>query len=66
MTASKPSPETIVHDGDSALVIGRAAGVALRVKVSGAEAAGLHEGEERPAGWTREAAFVIPENTWPF
>jgi hypothetical protein len=33
-----------VHNGDSALVIGRARGVALRIKVSGAEAAALREG----------------------
>lgn len=55
--------ESIVHNGDSARVIGHGRGVALRIKVSGAEAAALREGDERPIGWTREAVFVIPENT---
>lgn len=52
--------DSIVHYGDSALVIGHVGGVALRLKVSGAEAAVLHEGQERRIGWTPDAVFVIP------
>ncbi len=52
--------DTIVHYGDSALVFGRVGAQTLRVKVFGAQAAALSEGDECSVGWTTQAVFVIP------
>ncbi len=53
--------ETLVHFGDSALLIGRAGGLALRARLPGHAMPGIAEGQEVALSWHPEAGHVIAE-----
>jgi putative spermidine/putrescine transport system ATP-binding protein len=51
--------EEVVQFGDSALVIGRAGGVALRARIPGRDAQGIAPGAQLPLCWRADAAHLI-------
>ncbi|MGG5823849.1 ABC transporter ATP-binding protein [Falsiroseomonas sp. HW251] len=51
--------EEIVQFGDSALVIGRAGGVALRARLPGRDAQGIEAGAQLPLCWRTDAGHLI-------
>jgi putative spermidine/putrescine transport system ATP-binding protein len=53
------SVEEVVHFGDSALLIGKAGGVALRARIGGRAAQGITEGARLSLAWRPEAAHLI-------
>ena len=55
--------ETVVHFGDSALLIGTANSVPLRARLPGHAAAWIAEGTELPLSWRPESAHLIPESS---
>ncbi|WP_431284345.1 ABC transporter ATP-binding protein [Humitalea sp. 24SJ18S-53] len=52
--------ETVVHFGDSALLIGRAGDTPLRARLPGHAAQGIAEGAEIALSWRPDAAHIIP------
>ena len=57
------SVDEVVQFGDSALVIGRSGGAALRARLPGRSAAGIAEGMVVPMAWAPEAAHLIAPDT---
>jgi len=51
--------EEVVQFGDSALLIGRAGGVALRARIAGRDAQGIGPGAQLPLAWQTDAAHLI-------
>ncbi len=51
--------EDVVQFGDSALVIGKAGGVALRARLGGRQAQGITPGSRVALGWSPDAAHLI-------
>jgi putative spermidine/putrescine transport system ATP-binding protein len=53
--------ETIVNYGDSALVIGQAGDMQIRVRVLGADVVILREGDTCHFSWTEDSIFLVAE-----